>query len=106
MNHRAASDAATAAVRVLDGQDGLASWQEDVYRTLHQHPELSDQEVRTAATAAAALREAGFEVHERIGTTGVVGILRNGDGPTVLMRADMDGLPMKEETGLPYASTV
>jgi hippurate hydrolase len=105
MNHRAASDAAIAAARVLDGQDGLASWQEDVYRTLHQHPELSNQEVRTAATAAAALREAGYEVHERIGTTGVVAILRNGDGPTVLMRADMDGLPMKEETGLPYAST-
>ena len=47
----------------------------------------------------------GYEVHEKIGTTGVVGMLRNGDGPTVLMRADMDALPMKEETGLPYAST-
>lgn len=105
MNDRAASGAATAAASVLDGQDEIASWQEDAYRTLHQHPELSDLEVETAAVAAGALRKAGFEVHERIGTTGVVGILRNGDGPTVLMRADMDALPMKEETGLPYAST-
>jgi hippurate hydrolase len=91
--------------RVLAGQDGIKAWQEDTYRVLHQHPELPDQEVRTAATAADALREAGYEVHEQIGTTGVVGTLKNGDGPTVLVRADMDALPMKEETGLPYAST-
>ncbi len=105
----ASSNAETAAdssaARVLAGQDRIRSWQEDVYRTLHQHPELSHQEVNTAAMAARALREDGYEVHEKIGTTGVVGILRNGDGPTVLMRADMDALPMKEETGLPYAST-
>jgi hippurate hydrolase len=90
---------------VLAGQERIRSWQEDTYRALHRHPELSDQEMRTAATAAAALREAGYEVHEKIGTTGVVGMLRNGDGPTVLVRADMDALPMKEDTGLPYAST-
>jgi hippurate hydrolase len=90
---------------VLAGQDGLQEWQEEAYRALHQHPELSDQEVNTAAMAAGVLREAGYEVHDRIGTTGVVGILRNGDGPAVLARADMDALPMKEETGLPYAST-
>ena len=95
----------SSAARVLAGQDGIKQWQEDVYRTLHQHPELSNQELNTAATAAGALREAGYQVHDKIGTTGVVGILRNGDGPTVLMRADMDALPMKEETGLPYAST-
>ncbi|HEX2922567.1 MAG TPA: amidohydrolase, partial [Chloroflexota bacterium] len=95
----------SSATRVLAGQDRIREWQEDVYRTLHQHPELSNQELNTAATAAGALREAGYEVHDKIGTTGVVGILRNGDGPTVLMRADMDALPMKEETGLPYAST-
>jgi hippurate hydrolase len=95
-----------AASRVLAGQDGIRAWQEDVYRTLHQHPELSNQEVQTAAAAAGALREDGYEVHERVGTTGVVGILRNGDGPCVLMRADMDALPMREETGLPYASSV
>jgi hippurate hydrolase len=94
------------AAQVLSGQNAIKAWQEDLYRTLHQHPELSDQEVNTANAAAGALRDAGYEVHEKIGTTGVVGILRNGDGPTVLMRADMDALPMKEETGLPYASTV
>jgi hippurate hydrolase len=90
---------------VLAGQEGIKAWQEDVYRTMHQHPELSNQEVHTAATAADALRKAGYEVHEKIGTTGVVGILKNGNGPTVLVRADMDALPMKEQTGLPYAST-
>ncbi len=94
------------AARVLSGQDEIKAWQEDLYRTLHQHPELSDEEVNTAAAAAGALRDAGYEVHDKIGTTGVVGILRNGDGPIVLMRADMDALPMKEETGLPYASAV
>lgn len=91
--------------RVLAGQDAIREWQEDVYRAIHQHPELSNQEVHTAATAADMLRKAGYEVHDKVGTTGVVGILRNGDGPTVLVRADMDALPMKEETGLPYAST-
>ena len=98
-----AGDSSTA--RALSGLDDLKDWQEDFRRTIHQHPELADQEVRTAAVAADALREAGYDVHDQIGTTGVVGILRNGDGPTVLMRADMDALPMKEETGLPYAST-
>jgi amidohydrolase len=102
---RAKGLATDSAARVLAGQDGIREWQEDAYRTLHQHPELSDQEVHTAATAADALREAGFEVHEKIGTTGVVGVLKNGDGPTVLVRADMDALPMQEDTGLPYAST-
>jgi hippurate hydrolase len=95
----------SAAARVLSGRDGIRQWQEDAYKSLHEHPELSDHEVATAATAAGALRDAGYEVHDRIGTTGVVGILRNGDGPTVLMRADMDALPIKEETALPYAST-
>jgi amidohydrolase len=90
---------------VLAGQDQIQQWQEDVYRALHEHPELPNREVKTAAAAAGALREAGYEVHEKIGTTGVVGILRNGDGPTVLMRADMDALPIREQSGLPYAST-
>lgn len=91
--------------RVLSGQAEMKVWQEDLYRRFHEHPELSDQEMQTAGTAADILRQAGFEVHERVGTTGVVGVLRNGDGPAVLVRADMDGLPMQEETGLPYAST-
>ena len=93
------------AVQVLSSQDAITAWQEDLYRRLHQHPELSDQEVNTASAASEALHGSGYEVHDKIGTTGVVGVLRNGDGPTVLMRADMDALPMKEETGLPYAST-
>jgi amidohydrolase len=93
------------AAGVLSGQDSITDWQQDVYRSLHQHPELPNQEVKTAARAADALRDAGYEVHEKVGTTGVVGVLRNGDGPTVLMRADMDALPMQEDTGLPYAST-
>jgi hippurate hydrolase len=91
--------------QVLAGQATMQRWQADVYRTLHEHPELADQEVTTAALAADALRTAGYDVHDKVGTTGVVGILRNGDGPVVLMRADMDGLPMREDTGLPYAST-
>lgn len=77
----------------------------DVYRDLHRHPELSFAETRTAAVAAARLRDAGFEVAEGVGGTGVVGVLRNGDGPTALLRADMDALPMAEDTGLDYAST-
>ncbi|MBV9546536.1 MAG: amidohydrolase [Chloroflexi bacterium] len=72
---------------------------------MHQHPELSNEEQHTAATAAETLRKARYEVHDKIGTTGVVGILENGNGPTVLVRADMDALPIKEDTGLPYAST-
>jgi hippurate hydrolase len=99
------AESAAAAGVVLQGQAEIRDWQETIYRTLHEHPELSNQEVETAATAAEALSNDGYEVHDKIGTTGVVGILRNGEGPTVLMRADMDALPMKEETGLPYAST-
>ncbi|HLI23775.1 MAG TPA: amidohydrolase [Acidimicrobiales bacterium] len=77
---------------------------EGFYRDLHAHPELSMQEHRTAAKAAAHLRRAGFEVTAGVGGTGVVGLLRNGAGPTVMLRADMDALPVKEATGLPYAS--
>ncbi|MFE9448885.1 amidohydrolase [Streptomyces sp. NPDC006739] len=79
---------------------------EDLYRDLHRHPELSLHEHRTAAALAGRLRAAGFETADGIGGTGVAGILRNGDGPTVLLRADLDALPVKEETGLPYASEV
>lgn len=91
---------------VLDGLPGIRAWQEDLYRDLHQHPELSHQEHRTAGLVAGKLRDWGYEVHEGIGGTGVVGILRSGSGPTVLLRADMDALPVEEATGLPYASTV
>lgn len=77
-----------------------------VYRNLHAHPELSGHEHRTAGIAAEWLRESGIEVVERVGGTGVLGVLRRGDGPTVLVRADMDALPVREETGLAYASEV
>jgi len=79
---------------------------EAVYKDIHAHPELSMQETRTAGIAADHLRASGFAVTTGVGKTGVVGILRNGDGPTVMLRADMDALPIKEATGLPYASSV
>jgi hippurate hydrolase len=90
---------------VLAGLDGIREQQEDLYRTLHQHPELSHQEHRTAAAVGERLQQAGFLVHAAVGGDGVVGVLANGDGPAVLLRADMDALPVREETGLPYAST-
>lgn len=77
---------------------------EKIYFDLHANPELSFMETRTAGIVAAELRALGCEVTEQVGNTGVVGVLRNGDGPTVMIRADMDALPVKEETGLPYAS--
>jgi amidohydrolase len=79
---------------------------EKFYTDLHAHPELSMQETRTARLAADRLRAAGYDVTTGIGKTGVVGLLRNGNGPTVMLRADMDALPVKEATGLPYASTL
>lgn len=79
---------------------------EELYLDLHQHPELSGQETRTAGIVANQLTNAGYEVIEKIGGNGVVGILRNGDGPTVWLRADMDALPVQENTGLEYSSTV
>ena len=78
----------------------------ELYKHLHSHPELSFQEVQSAARMAEELRKAGCEVTTGVGKGGVVGILRSGAGPTVLLRADMDALPVKEQTGLPYASTV
>lgn len=83
----------------------VRAWQEPLYRDLHQHPELSHQERRTAGVIAARLRESGLTVHEGVGGTGVVGVLGNGDGPRVLLRADIDALPVTEATGLPYASS-
>ncbi|MFM9368430.1 amidohydrolase [Streptomyces sp. Da 82-17] len=76
----------------------------DLYRDLHAHPELSHQEFRTARIVAAQLREQGWTVTEGVGGTGVVGVLTTGPGPVVLLRADMDALPVREGTGLPYAS--
>jgi hippurate hydrolase len=91
---------------VLEGLDGILADLEDFYEDLHANPELSMQEERTSGKAAERLRAAGFEVTEGVGKTGVVGLLENGEGPTVMLRADMDALPVKEDTGLPYASEV
>ncbi len=78
----------------------------DLFVWFHSHPELSFREYETAARLADELRSAGVEVTEGVGGTGVVGILRNGEGPLVMVRADMDGLPILEDTGLAYSSTV
>jgi len=77
---------------------------EELYKDLHSHPELAFAEHRTAGIAAEWLAGAGYAVTAGIGGTGVAGVLRNGDGPAVLVRADMDALPLREETGLDYAS--
>ncbi len=77
-----------------------------LYQDLHRHPELSLMEEHTAARIAAELRAAGFAVTEHFGGTGVVGVLKNGSGPTLMIRTELDALPVAEETGLPYASKV
>jgi hippurate hydrolase len=87
-----------------DGMKKLLPGLEALYKDIHAHPELSMQETRTAGLAASRLRAAGYKVTTGIGKTGVVGLLHNGDGPVVMLRADMDALPVKEVTGLPYAS--
>lgn len=91
---------------VLAPLGGLRQELHDTYVDLHQHPELSFEEHRTAAVAAERLAALGYAVHSGLGGTGVAGVLGNGDGPCVLLRADMDALPVTEDTGLPYASTV
>ncbi len=93
------------AAEPLAGIDALYPELDALYLDLHRNPELSLHEEKTAAKLAARLRALGFEVTERVGGFGVVGVLRNGAGPTVLVRTDMDALPMREQTGLPYAST-
>ncbi len=99
-----ATTAAVAPDPVLANLDRLLPELEALYKDVHSHPELSMQESRTAGLAADRLRAAGYEVTEHVGNTGVVGLLRNGDGPTVMLRADMDALPVEEATGVPYAS--
>ena len=77
---------------------------ESMYQDIHSHAEVAMHETRTAALLAAKMRKLGFAVTEKVGTTGVVAIYKNGEGPTVLVRTELDGLPMEEKTGLPYAS--
>ncbi len=93
----------SAVSRVLEGLDQITGWQEELYVHLHANPELSMQETETVAEVTRRLESFGYET-QRIGG-GVVGVLANGDGPTVLFRADMDALPVEEQSGLPYAST-
>jgi amidohydrolase len=100
VSDRSASEA------VLGGLQNRLEDLEDLYKDIHSHPELSMQETRTAGLAAERLKASGFDVTEGVGHTGVVGLLRNGDGPVVMLRADMDALPVEEQTGLPYASSV
>ncbi|MCA0977808.1 amidohydrolase [Qipengyuania flava] len=108
----AAACATIAVTSPAAAQDLRASLNDDMpelmelYRNLHANPELSFEEHETAAKLAKRMRALGFEVTEGVGQTGVVSVMKNGDGPTVLLRADMDGLPVVEQTGLPYASTV
>jgi len=96
----------TASDSILQGLHDELDDLEALYKDIHSHPELSLQEKRTAGLAAERLKAAEFEVTEGVGGTGVVGLLKNGDEPTVMLRGDMDALPVKEATGLPYASTV
>ena len=91
---------------ILKNLDRLLPELEALYKDVHAHPELSMQETRTAGLAADRLRAAGYEVTAGVGKTGVVGLFRNGDGPTIMLRADMDALPVEEATDLPYASKV
>jgi metal-dependent amidase/aminoacylase/carboxypeptidase family protein len=91
---------------ILANLAGLLAELETIYKDIHSHPELSMQEERTAGVAANHLRAVGYEATTAVGKTGVVGLLRNGEGPTVMLRADMDALPVQEATGLPYASKV
>jgi len=85
--------------------DAVFPQSETLYLYIHQHPELSLHEQRTATKLAAGLRELGYEVSTGIGNTGVVGVLKNGSGPVVMLRTELDALPVEEKTGLSYAST-
>ena len=95
-----------AAPASLEGLDALYPQLDALYLDLHQSPELSMKEVKTAARLAAELKKLGYEVTTGVGGTGVVGVLRNGKGPTVLLRTELDALPVEEKTGLPFASKV
>lgn len=91
---------------VIAGVDAVLGGVEQLYRDLHEHPELSGMEQATSAKVAERLGEIGCETTSGVGGYGVVGLLRNGEGPVVALRGDMDALPILEETGLPYASQV
>ena len=91
---------------LCSAEPALMTELEALYKDFHRHPELSMQEVRTAKIVADTMQGLGYEVTRNVGVTGVVCVMKNGIGPTVMLRADMDALPMAENSGLPYASTV
>ncbi len=91
---------------ILAGYESLRAGQEALYKDLHEHPELSHHEHRTARCVAGELQKYGFTVQTEIGGTGVVGVLANGAGPAILLRAELDALPIRENTGVDYASVV
>jgi amidohydrolase len=100
-DEKSAADLAQKVARLVDQDEQRLV---EVFKSLHAHPELGFQEVRTAALIAQEFQQLGYETHTGIGKTGVVGILKNGAGPVVMFRSDMDALPVLEETGLPYSS--
>ncbi len=101
-----AADVASLRPAIRELADRDVPYLADLYRYLHTHPELSQQEQATSARIAKELAAAGFTVTANVGGYGVVGVLRTGDGPTVLIRTDLDALPVEEATGMPYASRV
>ncbi|MBP0600541.1 amidohydrolase [Herbaspirillum sp. LeCh32-8] len=105
-NPVAASDVARVKPEVDALVDAGYGRLEALYKELHAHPELAFQETRTAARLAGEMRKLGFEVTEKVGETGIVALYRNGPGPTVMVRTELDALPIEEKTGLPYASRV
>lgn len=102
----AALTGATAADEITTGTKADGTYLLSLYKHLHQNPELSFQEKNTSARMASELKRAGFDVTANVGGYGVVGVMKNGDGPVLMIRTDMDALPVAEETGLPYASKV
>ena len=100
-----AADIAGARAMIDRGLDAQYSHIDALYKDIHSHPELGFQETRTAAKLAAEMRALGYEVTEGVGKTGIVALYKNGPGPTVMVRTELDALPMPEKTGLPYAST-
>ena len=99
-----AGDVRAQKAQIDAGLDKAYGHLDALYKDIHEHPELGFQETRTAAKLAAEMRALGFEVTEHVGGTGIVAIFRNGPGPMVMVRTELDALPLEEKTGLPYAS--
>ncbi len=106
LGRAAQSQTATSTVPSVEQVAGIYPEIDALYLDLHQHPELSMHEQQTGAKLAERLKALGYQVNTGVGRTGIVAILKNGDGPAVLLRTDMDALPVEEKTGLPYASKV